>query len=934
MTIVLRKPAGTRDWGATVWSLALAALEGLANPANVARELKAASEATRDLPLDERAWVWLRVSLAAALYDLARRDRARVQVNEAELKAAIREHAEAMAAEAEGVALTRQMLWNPGDAPELAPVFARAPFFWRAVAPEATEAASGAANAVRRALRPAAARVAVRDPAFHQPLEDALKGAFGLAGERERAWRRHEEWVLRLYERTPIFSPDESESATLRDVYQRLRCFWHVVEKRETDDRRESAERQADRIHAHVGDLHDEMAAWLARSEAKDDFRIVTGGPGSGKSSFARAFSVEAATVSDFRVAFIELQHMTLTADLEDGIGRYFRNRHIDIDDKGSPGLPESPLDWRKDQDQPLLLIFDGLDELSVRERDNAEEAQRFIQSVHNLLEKLNPFGPRVKAVVLGRSVACQEGLRRARLSPSIMLHVMPLIPWQDRTDFGLPANATEEKKELHDPHGLSEADQRDEYWARWAALKGLPAKPPPKVHSERLKTLSAEPLLLHLLLISRLPDEAMEENPNRVYADIFATIHDRNQCVPGRERLDDDDFDILMECLALAAWRGGGRTTEEADFLKLRKAHAGPRRDKRFREMPSAELRNVAVQFHAKKDFEGGEGFEFIHKSFSDFLVARAVMRLADWSSRELSDEERDTDEATVAAKWVDVVGDAEWTREINDFLIDEARLCADPEARIDLLTLLFNWTLRHGMPAHVGAEDYRSAETRQRCAETALLAALSALGRSCGWSVEGKGRLAPVSFAWPDVQSPRRLFARLRVGEVVAARLAFAAIDLSDVDLSEANLRSVNLSGANLSEADLLGATARGANLSEANLSGANMGAINLIAANLREANLFQAHLSDANLFGANLSGADLTEADLAGASLFGARLREANLTGVNWSFVTIDAASLHSADLSGAEDLTQEQVNAARGDGDTKLPPGLTRPAHWDD
>jgi len=33
-----------------------------------------------------------------------------------------------------------------------------------------------------------------------------------------------------------------------------------------------------------------------------------------------------------------------------------------------------------------------------------------------------------------------------------------------------------------------------------------------------------------------------------------------------------------------------------------------------------------------------------------------------------------------------------------------------------------------------------------------------------------------------------------------------------------------------------------------------------------------------------------------------------------------------------LEGAISLTQEQVNAAKGDERTRLPEGLTRPAHW--
>ncbi|NEC17762.1 pentapeptide repeat-containing protein, partial [Streptomyces parvus] len=50
---------------------------------------------------------------------------------------------------------------------------------------------------------------------------------------------------------------------------------------------------------------------------------------------------------------------------------------------------------------------------------------------------------------------------------------------------------------------------------------------------------------------------------------------------------------------------------------------------------------------------------------------------------------------------------------------------------------------------------------------------------------------------------------------------------------------------------------------------------------------------------------------------ADLIGADMRDTNLCG---------------ADLRGALFLTQPQLNAARGDARTKVPPALERPAHW--
>ncbi|MFG2754256.1 pentapeptide repeat-containing protein [Streptomyces xanthophaeus] len=89
-----------------------------------------------------------------------------------------------------------------------------------------------------------------------------------------------------------------------------------------------------------------------------------------------------------------------------------------------------------------------------------------------------------------------------------------------------------------------------------------------------------------------------------------------------------------------------------------------------------------------------------------------------------------------------------------------------------------------------------------------------------------------------------------------------------------------------------------------------------------NHRGADLMGARLAGANLRGANLRGAyliaaDLSRADLRTADLIGADLRDANLRG---------------ADLRNAVFLTQPQLNAARGNPTTRIPPTLTHPTHW--
>jgi uncharacterized protein YjbI with pentapeptide repeats len=86
-------------------------------------------------------------------------------------------------------------------------------------------------------------------------------------------------------------------------------------------------------------------------------------------------------------------------------------------------------------------------------------------------------------------------------------------------------------------------------------------------------------------------------------------------------------------------------------------------------------------------------------------------------------------------------------------------------------------------------------------------------------------------------------------------------------------------------------------------------------------------------ADLVGAKLRGEDLRGAFLRGAYLIAADLRGADLRGADMIGADLRDADVRGADLSESLFLTQAQINAAKGDRDTKLPPLLERPFYWE-
>jgi uncharacterized protein YjbI with pentapeptide repeats len=87
-----------------------------------------------------------------------------------------------------------------------------------------------------------------------------------------------------------------------------------------------------------------------------------------------------------------------------------------------------------------------------------------------------------------------------------------------------------------------------------------------------------------------------------------------------------------------------------------------------------------------------------------------------------------------------------------------------------------------------------------------------------------------------------------------------------------------------------------------------------------------------SGADLMGRHLAGVDLRRASLRGAYLIGTNLAGADLRLADLAGADLRGAQLAGADLSSSLFLTQAQLDAARGDARTKLPPARRRPAHW--
>ena len=796
------------------------------------------------------------------------------------------------------------------------------PAYAKRIAPDHVRDDAWLSLCLDRAFERGFQRVLFEEKDYYKLLLDAFEGEVAGTTNQRDLWERYYNWLWLDVSDRPLFGQEDG-GASLADIFQPLRCSWRERGKACGPD--EEAERKPDTIH--IDWLEEALHGWLSVGRSDDALRVISGGPGSGKSSSAMMFAQKVASERRCNVFLIPVQGLNVDRPIDDVVDDFVQKT------KGRVGaLGGDPLKWLETDPLPLLLIFDGLDEVARPEGTGLEVTQRFLNALRSRLDHLNGGAPKARllALALGRPQATEDSIRAVGgLGDQALLHAMPLCPLGE-TRLAVGGDA---RSRLDDPQTLKDEDHRKAFWQRYRRFdrECKDEQPPEALAGPDLAEMTSEPLLLYLLFFSGMDWQQAGTNRNGIYGAIFAKIHDRDLTKPqghgsktGLEKK--EDFLALMECLGLAAWLGSGRTGTDEDFEIIRDDVYTTKYGGKFKDKKSANLRNIAVQTFTHRGDGNEPGYAFIHKSFGEYLTATALVKAGgNWLQR------YDGEPDAFAKNWLQLTGGARLTTDILRFMIDEVRLrtgktgiVQDP---VNGFVAIASHILRDGFPSHgdlathKGNADWRRREIFQRNAEEALYSLMHA------W-VEAELYLQ----SKPDDDDAGPIKIEMTTGRALADMLNRLQDQWSDDHLAKRLFRHWNLSGTDLRVANLSVANLRAARLSGACLREANLNGANLSAADLRAADLSRADLRVANLRAADLSTTDLRGANLSAADLRAANLSKADLRAADCSRVDIDLARLQSADLSTAVNLTQEQIDKAYGNSETKLPDGMHRPERW--
>jgi uncharacterized protein YjbI with pentapeptide repeats len=759
---------------------------------------------------------------------------------------------------------------------------------------------------------------------------------FAKASARERSWLRNAAWLQRQIQ-LPVFD----ESFSLDQVYVDLYGYYETIGPYEKDGKGEKsdyASNPAPRKTIKVlVDLKKELKSWLESPSQHDTIRVLSGDPGSGKSSFAKILAAELANGEHRRVLFVPLHLLNFTGDIQVALRNFVRNAGI---------LSHDPLNL-EEGDEKLIIFFDGLDELALEGHAGRQAAHSFAVQINTLVKTLNLREPRLLVIIAGRELVVQATSFLFQ-NPRQILRMLPYqISKKDYDEIDIVMKPDDFRQ-----------DRRHVWWRKYGRAGGggrLFDGVPEELNRDDLLPITRQPLLNYLVALSHAREKldfTKAITLNEIYADLLEAVYERRwgepesyAPTPRREKAETrfatpqanpghptvralgwDDFIDILEEVALLSWHGTGRTIKASEVMDTCDRLGLTAKLDAFKEGAEQGAVSLLVAFFFRQARELGTepSFEFTHKSFGEYLTARRLVNeicnISDERSRNRQYRKQGKDIETSLLDWVRLAGPSAIDQDLLTFVTQEIGLKLKRRESVAnahaTLIELMNDQLENGLPMTMLRLECHQEMTHQaRNAEESLLGAIFA----CATTLNGEatyGKCVQSEIAWPTEFALRDLLARLVqeqsdvplanhfLGWITAEGQRLISTDLYGANLQGAQLERADLEGANLQDANLEGASLLGARLYRAYLKEANLYGANLEGVDFEEANLQLALLTDAHLKGANLERAHLEEAVLEGADLEGTNLNRAHLENAHLREADLEGALLEGAHLNGAD------------------------------
>lgn len=718
-----------------------------------------------------------------------------------------------------------------------------------------------------------------------------LDSPFLASTHHQKEWQQYNNWLVEQTQKRMF-----TESFSLADVFVPLKAYFR---RRLNKSEKEEivAHRLEDEEYSNVVvDLDEEILAWVKKFDADNCIKILSGGPGSGKSSCARMLARKIyENVPDLPVVYVPLHQFDVTNDLVSAMADFIA---------GDRYLSSNPLDPITGEPR-ILVIFDGLDELAMQGKAAAEIAKNFVDLVLDTSNRQTNQNLERQYLITGREIAVQAGAGLLRKENQV-LHILPFF--------------VEDEDNYVWTNRIENTDQRDIWWERYGTANGKNYKSMPEtLKSQDLSDITKEPLLNYLVALSFERGEIDFSDAttlNEIYDDMLRAVYER-QYEGGKKHdgvgdLSFSQFVRVLEEIALTVWHGNGRKATINQIVENCNLSGLQSSLEQFQHAAKAGVSQLLAAFYFRKStqtIQGEESFEFTHKSFGEFLISKRIVRLIRRIAEERSRNENESDSgwslSDALEKWFLICGCTQLDIYVLSFLSREIRR-QDEELRIEWLRV-FSPMIEHNINKGSPLKTIRSSTflelSRQVInSDETLIVALDQIADSIQETIPLTLDNPTVFGDWLRVMQGQRSSGENRLFQDALSNLNLEGVVLYLSDLLGTKFHASRLSGAKFNLAILVSADLSLANLQKADFYRADLKSANLEGAKLQGANLRGAILAGANLNAANLEGANLEGADLRGASLKDTNLKGANL---NWT------------DLEGNESETSEMTEIQKHD-----------------
>ena len=267
-------------------------------------------------------------------------------------------------------------------------------------------------------------------------MRQVLDNPVTSAVERDWAWSDHHS-RLEQEVAEPVFG---IEPFSLEQIHVDLYGYYETIKKTKGEKTKDRQAAEIEKPKKTVVKVKDQLTKWLNSNNAGDEYRVISGGPGAGKSSLAKMFAVEQVRRPDnpWRVLFVPLHRVNLKGSLANAIEEFL---------SPYPLVRHNPLAHGTNEPK-LLLVLDGLDEVTEQGKVGASAARSLLQDVANRVAGSATANTTLKVLVTGRPAAVDAAELTPAKDPGVLLHLLPYKNDETKVDL------------------------RTEWWAKYARCK------------------------------------------------------------------------------------------------------------------------------------------------------------------------------------------------------------------------------------------------------------------------------------------------------------------------------------------------------------------------------------------------------------------------------------------------------------------------------